>query len=205
MRIFQADSPLMEGLSRVADLVLLNLVVLVCCLPVFTIGAAMTGMHYVLRKMVRDEEGYIIRAYFKSFRENFLQATGMWLIFLAFFGIFALDLYLTGGSGAATGVRLPTFFRVLLLVGGIYIFLMYLYAFPLLARFQNTIYGTLRNAGILVTAAFPRTLGMAAATVALPVLVSLFPPVLPLIVLVGATGPGFVCALLYNKLFERLV
>ena len=40
MRIFNADSPLMEGLSKITDLVILNLVVLVCCLPVFTAGAA---------------------------------------------------------------------------------------------------------------------------------------------------------------------
>lgn len=54
MKIFDAESPLMSGLSRITDLILLNLVVLACCLPVITIGAAMTGMHYVLLKMVRD-------------------------------------------------------------------------------------------------------------------------------------------------------
>jgi uncharacterized membrane protein YesL len=83
MRIFNAESPLMEGLSKVADLVILNLLVLLCCIPVITAGAALTGMHYVLLKMARDEEGYIVRSYFKSFKENFLQATGMWLIFLS--------------------------------------------------------------------------------------------------------------------------
>ena len=70
MRIFNADSPLMEGLSKITDLVILNLVVLVCCLPVITAGAALTGMHYVLLKMVRNEEGYIVRSYFKSFRSE---------------------------------------------------------------------------------------------------------------------------------------
>ena len=54
MRIFNAESPLMEGLSKVADLVILNLLVLLCCIPVITAGAALTGMHYVLLKMARD-------------------------------------------------------------------------------------------------------------------------------------------------------
>lgn len=101
MRIFNAESPLMEGLSKVADLVILNLLVLLCCIPVITAGAALTGMHYVLLKMARDEEGYIVRSYFKSFKENFLQATGMWLIFLVLLSVFILDLRLTGGAAPA--------------------------------------------------------------------------------------------------------
>lgn len=207
MRIFQADSPLMEGLSRVADLVLLNLVVLVCCLPVFTIGAAMTGMHYVLLKMARDEEGYIVRAYFKSFKQNFLQATGMWLLYLLFLGVFVLDLGLMGRAGAeaaGAAVQFPMILRILIAVGGVYVFLMYLYAFPLLARFQNTVFGTLRNAATLVAAAFPRTLGMAVATIAIPLAVMLFAPLAPVLVLVGFSGPGFICALLYSPVFRKM-
>ena len=60
----------MEGLSRISDLVILNMVTLVCCIPVITIGAAMTGMHYVLLKMARNEEGYIVRSYFKKLESN---------------------------------------------------------------------------------------------------------------------------------------
>ena len=167
MRIFQADSPLMEGLSKITDLVILNLAVLVCCLPVITAGAAITGMHYVLLKMVRDEEGYILRSYFKSFKENFLQATGMWLIFLVAAIAFRLDLRLTG-SGAEASLQLPAVFRCLLIAAGVYVFAIYLYAFPLLARFQNTVFGTLRNAAVFAVAWLPRTIGMAAAAIVLP-------------------------------------
>ena len=203
MRIFNADSPLMEGLSKITDLVILNLVVLVCCLPVFTAGAALTGMHYVLLKMVRNEEGYIVRSYFKSFRENFLQATGMWLIFLAAGSVFVLDLRLTGG-GAGGGIQLPDLFRYLLIAAGIYLFLIYLYAFPLLARFNNSVPGTLRNAAVLTVASFPRTIGMVVASIAFPLVVILFKPILPLLVLLGISGPGYVCALLYSPVFKRL-
>lgn len=202
MRIFEPDSPVMSALSAIADLVILNLVVLVCCIPVVTVGAALTGMHYVLLKMVRDEEGYIVRSYFRSFKENFLQATCIWLLFLAFGLLLVLDLRLTG-SGAA-GLQLPSVFRMLLAAGGIYIFLTGLYAFPLLARFHSTVAGTLRNAAVLAAGAFPRTLGMAAATVLLPLAVSLFTPLLPVLLLLGLTGPGFVCACLYSPLFKRI-
>lgn len=203
MRIFNADSPLMEGLSKVADLVILNLVVLVCCLPVVTIGAAMTGMHYVLLKMARNEEGYIVRSYFKSFKENFLQATGMWLIFLAIAFVFYLDIKLTGGGGADL-LHLPAVFRYLLIAGGVYVFMVYLYAFPLLARFKNSVFGTLRNAAVLAVASFPRTIGMTIATFFLPMAVWFFTPLLPVLVLGGFTLPGYVCAQLYSPIFKKI-
>ena len=60
MKLFNPESRFMEALSTISDLMILNLVTLVCCLPVITIGAALTGMHYVLLKMVRREEGYIV-------------------------------------------------------------------------------------------------------------------------------------------------
>lgn len=202
MRIFNADSPLMEGLSKITDLVILNLLVLVCCLPIITAGAAFTGMHYVLLKMVRNEEGYIVRSFFKSFKENFLQATGMWLIFLAAGSVFALDLRLTGGPDS--GIQLPVLFRYLLIAGGIYIFMIYLYAFPLLSRYRNSVPGTMRNAAVLTAASFPRTVGMAAAVIALPFVILLFKPILPLLVLLGFTGPGYICALLYNPVFKKI-
>ena len=203
MRIVQADSPLMEGLSKITNLVILNLAVLVCCLPVITAGAAITGMHYVLLKMVRDEEGYILRSYFKSFKENFLQATGMWLIFLVAAIAFRLDLRLTG-SGAEASLQLPAVFRCLLIAAGVYVFAIYLYAFPLLARFQNTVFGTLRNAAVFAVAWLPRTIGMAAAAIVLPAAFLLIRPILPLLVLVGMTGPGYICALLYSPAFKKL-
>ena len=106
MKLFNPESRFMEALSTISDLMILNLVTLVCCLPVITIGAALTGMHYVLLKMVRREEGYIVRSYFKSFKENFLQATIIWILFLLFLGIFFLDIYLTGGGGSST-LQLP--------------------------------------------------------------------------------------------------
>ena len=187
MRIFNADSPLMEGLSKITDLVILNLVVLVCCLPVITAGAALTGMHYVLLKIVRNEEGYIVRSYFKSFKQNFLQATGMWMIFLAVGILFLLDLRLSGGA-AGTAIKLPVVFH----------------AFPLLSRYTNTVLGTLRNAAVLTVASFPRTIAMTVATIAMPLIVWLFKPVLPLLVLLGISGPGYICALLYSPVFEKI-
>ena len=203
MKLFNPESPFMEALSTISDLMILNLVTLVCCLPVITIGAALTGMHYVLLKMVRREEGYIVRSYFKSFKENFLQATIIWILFLLFLGIFFLDIYLTGGSGSST-LQFPFVVRALLIAGGGYAFLMYLHVFPLLSRFHNTVTGTIANSAKIAAAYFPRTLAMAVVTVLFPFMVYLFTPLLPLLILFGLTGPGWLCAMIYNGIFKKI-
>ncbi len=201
MRIFNADSPLMTALSRFADLAVLNILAILCCLPVITAGAALTGMHYVLLKMVRNEEGYIARSFFKSFRENFRQATAIWLIFLAFSGLFFIDMTLTG-KGSASG--LPSVFRLVLIAFAVYAYGIWLYVFPLLARFQNTIRGTLKNAAVLASLALPRTLAMGVISVLPAAVIWFFPPALPVFLFLGFTGPGILCAHLYSPVFKKL-
>ena len=68
MKLFDLDSPVMRFLSKMADLMILNILTMICCLPLFTAGAAFTALHYVCLKMVRNEEGYIAKSYFKAFK-----------------------------------------------------------------------------------------------------------------------------------------
>ena len=60
----------------------LNLLWLVCCIPVFTAGAATTAVYYVTLKLVRDEDDSTIKSFFRSFIQNFKQATAIWLSIL---------------------------------------------------------------------------------------------------------------------------
>ena len=92
-RFFNLDSPLMTFLSKMADLMILNLLTLLCCLPIITAGDAMTALYYMTIKMVKNEECYIVKGYFKSFKENFKQATIIWLIALVVGIIFAGDFH----------------------------------------------------------------------------------------------------------------
>ena len=79
-RLFNMDNKFFTVMGRVADLIMLNVVFLICCLPIVTIGASLTALHYVTLKMARNEESYIIRSFFKSFKQNFKQATVINLI-----------------------------------------------------------------------------------------------------------------------------
>ena len=72
---FSMDNKFFTFMGRVADLCILNIICLICCIPIVTAGASITAMYYVTLKMVRNEEAYIVRSFFKSFKENFKQAT----------------------------------------------------------------------------------------------------------------------------------
>ena len=47
MKFFDMDSPLMQGLGKMADLLWLNVLTLICCIPIVTIGASFTAMNYL--------------------------------------------------------------------------------------------------------------------------------------------------------------
>ena len=72
---FNYDNPVWRFIGKLGDLVLLNLLWLVCCIPVFTAGAATTAVYYVTLKLVRDEDDSTIKSFFRSFIQNFKQAT----------------------------------------------------------------------------------------------------------------------------------
>ncbi len=165
-KFFNMDSPLFRTLGRLADLMILNLCFIVSCIPVFTIGAALTGMSYVLLKIADKEEGYIFRSYWKSFRQNFRQATVIWLISLAFGIVIVLDfLILSNASGSFFSVT-----RILVLAATMVYLMILIYVFPLLARFENSISATFKNALILSIANFPKTLVMLVTLIAAVVL-----------------------------------
>lgn len=73
--IFSLDGKLFLFLNRLADLLLLNILWLITSIPLLTIGASTTALYYVTLKCVRNEENYIVRSFFRSFRQNFRQAT----------------------------------------------------------------------------------------------------------------------------------
>ena len=200
MHFFDPDSPLMSGLSRMTDLVLLNLITLAGCLPVITAGASLTAMHYVLLKMVRGEEGYVAADWLKSFKRNFRQATLIWLVFLAA-GVMALvDLWIIAYGAGSTALAL----RVLLILVILMVYGVFLWIFPVLARFEGSLPMIAASAAGMAFRALPATLAMGAAG-ALPVFIWIFlPSMAPLVILFGASFPGMVSAYICSPLFGKL-
>ena len=69
-RFFNMDNKFFTFMSRVADLIILNLLCIVCCIPVVTIGPSIAAMFYVTLKMVRNEESYIVRGFLNPLTES---------------------------------------------------------------------------------------------------------------------------------------
>lgn len=198
-KLFDMDSPIMRFLGRVGDMMILNILVLICCVPIITVGAAFTAMHYVLLKMVRDEEGYLIRGFFKSFVQNFKQATLIWLLMLLVTAVYVGDSYIFGYSG----VVFPRFLIIAIIAVGVTMMMVAMYVFPLLARFDNTIRNTLKNAAVLTVANLPKTILMAL-IYALPLILVYYSAYSTVFVIMfGFSVPAYGAAYLYSGIFKK--
>lgn len=199
-RFLDMDSPFMRFLNRVADLMIMNFLMMLCCIPVITAGAAFTAMHYVLLKIVRGEEGYLIKGFFKSFKENFKQATIIWLLMLLVIVVYAGDSFIFNYSG----LTFPKALVIAVVAVAVVLVMISVYVFPLQARFENTVKNTLKNAMILAFANLPKTLLMVGCYI-LPAVIVYFSSYAVLFVfLFGISAPAYGAAWIYSGIFKKL-
>ena len=166
MKFFNYDSPFWSFMSRVADLVILNLLWLLFCIPVFTIGASTAAMYRVTLNLVRGEGGGVIRSFWASFKLNFKQGVLLFLILLipTLLVIYEVWMYLSGAVAQSIWMG-AVFCLPALLVS-----LISAYVYPLLAQFDNTIRNTIKNACLLAIGNLPYSLVMAVLNLAAPLL-----------------------------------
>ena len=156
------DSPLMRFLTKIADLMVLNILFCVTSIPLITIGASWTALYSVTLKIVRDEEGSVSRSYFRSFRQNFKQATLLWLGVLVVLALLVLDIRVLNGMAGGTA---PGLLRVGVEILALLGIMVLQYLFPSLARFEASLADTLKNACMMALAHLPKTALMTAAAV----------------------------------------
>ena len=157
-KFFNMDSPIMRFMTKVADIMILNLLFILTSLPVITIGAAWTSLYYVSMKLVRDEEGGIVRSFFHSFRINFRQATILWLGTVAVFAVLIADLLILAQIDSPYAAAM----NMGVLIIGVVILMILQYLFPLVAKFDASLKQTLKNACLMAVAHLPKTILMTA-------------------------------------------
>lgn len=153
---FSMDNKFFTFMGRIADLCILNIICLICCIPIVTAGASITAMYYVTLKMVRNEEAYIVRSFFKSFKENFKQATVINLILIVVGVILYLDMHVAKAMPGSAG----QIFHVIFVAFAIVYFVLTLYVYPVLARFYNSTGNTIKNALLMSIRHLPYTVVM---------------------------------------------
>lgn len=170
-RLFHPESPLMRFLGNLTDLIALNLIWLICCVPVVTIGPSTTAMYCVARDIAKGEWPPVLKTFFREFRSNFKQSLPVFLALLIpvlLVGAYLLMLV----SGGLDHIPLIKYlcYPAIAIIGFVYS-----YAYPLLACFDNTVGNTLKNA-FLLPLANPFLALVVTALNMLPVLVLLINP-----------------------------
>lgn len=202
--IFDLDSPIMRFLTLVANIVILNLLFLICSIPIVTVGASLTGLYSVTLKMIRNEEGSIAAGFFKGMKENFKQATIIWLILLAVAGILYVDYRAVQILGGDLSRIFRYIFMVILLLYGFLV----AYVFPVLAMFENTIKNTIKNAFLMSISHLPYSI-LILLVWAAPVVffgkIMVISPLVPLLFLTGFGLVAYISSWCFRKVFDRFL
>lgn len=198
-RFFDPDSRFTQILTTIADLIVLNALALVCCVPIITAGASVTALYAGVFRLKKGKEQYLWKDFFRDFKNNFRQSTAIWLIALALFVLLYLDYRIFSGIPGWSGVLQIVAYAV-----GILLYLVLLCALALQSRFINSVRATIRNALLLSFSKLPYTLLVGAVT-ALPFfLISYVPMLFGIYVLLGASGTAWLCSGYLERIFAAV-
>lgn len=201
MKLFNLDSPLMQFLTKVANLMILNIITLLLCLPIVTAGPAITALYYVTLKMAKGEDPYIVQNYFKSFKQNFRQGLIIWLIMLLVIIIIAVDLVALF-SGSMTG-QVVNILKIVIVVLSIILLLGGLYIFPVLSRFDNTVKQTIKNSYLMAIMSLPRAVLILVFHLVPVLAVLVSTNALPIVFMLGFATVAYWSSLQFAKIFKR--
>lgn len=190
--IFNLDNPFFSGLNKIVDAFFLSVIFLITCLPIITIGPALTALYYATAKSLRRDRGYISKEYFKAFKVNFGQGVISGLIVTVAAFILVIDWNYAKRLHNNVGVVLFTIFTALIVI----LFCISIYVFPVLSRFKTKTLHLFKTAFFMSMRHLPSTILMAIIVLFFVLLVYLFR--IPILF-----APAL-CALVVSFLMERI-
>jgi uncharacterized membrane protein YesL len=197
--ILSPEGRVSSVLNTIGDLIILNLLTLVCSIPVFTIGAAFSSMYQILIKIARKEEGHIVGPYFKAFRENFRKSTIIWFIGGGISLFLAFDIFLL----SKFSFSYSRIYQIILCIFFFLTVMFTLFALVTEAHFENTIKNIIVNGMKFSVIHIFLSVLVTALTIAPFLMLHLTLRLIPLFLLLGYSGPGYVCGLYFSDLFSR--
>lgn len=145
-------------LNKIGDIVISNLLFLLCCIPIVTIGPSFTALYHCMLRSIKGNDYGTIRTFFCALKENFVQSLIVWLGMLAAALILITNIiFLMSTPSAAGQLLLIASFGVALLL-----YILLLYVFPVIAAFSNTTRQLVKNAFAFAFLHIPSTLAIAA-------------------------------------------
>lgn len=200
-RIMGAESPVMRFLSSFANLIGVNLLIILFSVPLVTAGAAATAGLRVTRDIMNGEESHIVRSFWNAFRENFTQATLVWIpqavVIAGLCANFYLFQFLMDDAHYRKAIVLLAVLLVVVVGVGVYLYM-------LVETFQNKIAEHLKNAFALFFHYLPISVLLACLN-ALPAVLFVLSPYLFLQTFVVWAGFGFALICLLDNLMLKSV
>ena len=172
--LFNPENPIFRFFCNVADLMFVNMLMILCSVPLVTIGASFAAGHKICQNIIFDEGSGVVLPFFRAFKENFKQGTITWLVSLLILAGLGVNVYFlfVFYTGAARTLLLVLFGFFAVLTVGISGLM-----FPLMVRYQNRLREHFRNALLLFVQKLPLAILIIAMNI-LPWMLSLLLPVL---------------------------
>lgn len=137
--LFRYDGKLNQFLSKIMYIVSLNLLFLLCSIPIITIGAAYTAMYTVLFRLQEGDEPDILKTFFQAFRANFRKSVLAWMMVLGMGIILWFNYYFVFQMQLAAAEVIRVVLNIILLL----FIMIWVYLFPVISYYDNTMGGYL--------------------------------------------------------------
>jgi uncharacterized membrane protein YesL len=193
------DGRIFRFATKVSNLFLLNILWLIFSIPIITMGAATSAVYYITLKMVKNEEGYIIKDFWYAFRQNLKQGIMIEFVLLVGGIILLGDIWYFLHLGNIFGYIFAAIFSI-----GLTIYVLTLiFIFPLLAKYSNTVFGTLKNAVLMSLTHLPSSIALAVLLIIM--LYGFYVSVHLMIIfsVIGASGYAYFGSILFRSIFEN--
>lgn len=152
-RFFSYDGGLMQTLSKLFDCICLAFLWIICCVPIFTVGASTTALYYAYNKAIRQKRSYAFKEFFHGFKISFKQSTVVWLIVLLLYVVTIFDIMILRGVSGSVGFAKIVLAFILAMI--VFLTMWVTYVFPYMARFENHTKAVLKNSAIIMIANLP--------------------------------------------------
>ena len=200
--LWRIDSPFMQKMTAITNLVILNVLWLICSIPIVTMGAATSAMYSVLFAYRRKETDSVLKPFFTAFKKTFVQSTICWLILLALGFALCYDALLL-----IYGAEMQLFLCIPVVLLGIFVIIIGVYIFPQIALFDNKMMPMIKNCFLLFLLNPISSVASVILTL-FPVILFLFLPqifwfTLLLWTLIGISLCASINSFLLKKIFDR--
>ena len=148
---FDTDNFLMRFSEKVLDIVTANLLFVVSCLPIVTIGVAKISLYETIFEIKKSRRMPVFKTYIRAFKQNLRLGLQLGLLELGIFLISFIDLYLFWDQ---TGLAFQML-KAICLGMLIFLTLVMLASYPIAARYDLTWKEVLQKGLLLVSFNFP--------------------------------------------------